>query len=69
MARRRGAAIPARDLLIEIWGREYADDAHYLQRWIDRLRARVERDPADPRTIVGDVDAGFALALSGAERP
>jgi two-component system KDP operon response regulator KdpE len=69
LAKGRGAAIPPRDLLIEIWGREYADDANYLQRWIDRLRGKVERDPHAPRVIVGDVDAGFALALSAGERP
>jgi two-component system KDP operon response regulator KdpE len=70
LARTRGAALSARDLLIQIWGRDYADDTHYLQRWIDRLRGKVERDPRAPRIIVGDVDVGFAIGLSPAgERP
>ncbi|MDQ6725051.1 MAG: response regulator transcription factor [Actinomycetota bacterium] len=45
--------VVTRDVLIErIWGRDYVGDTKTLDVHIKRLRAKVEADPARPRSIV-----------------
>lgn len=40
-----------RTLLQRVWGPTYADERHYLRVFIQRLRQKLERDPAHPDII------------------
>lgn len=50
------------DLLLEqIWGAEYVGESHMLQVNINRLRRKIEPDPAHPRYILTKVGIGYQL--------
>ncbi len=40
-----------RTLLHEVWGTAYGDERHYLRVFIQRLRRKLEHDPAHPQVI------------------
>ncbi len=55
--------IVTQDLLLErIWGAEYVGESHMLQVNINRLRRKIEPDPAHPRYILTKVGIGYQLA-------
>jgi two-component system KDP operon response regulator KdpE len=41
-----------RSLLRRVWGPAYADERNYLRTFVQRLRAKLEMNPAEPRVIV-----------------
>ena len=50
------------DLLLEhVWGGEYLGESHMLQVNINRLRRKLEADPAHPRYILTKVGVGYYL--------
>jgi DNA-binding response OmpR family regulator len=50
------------DLLLEhVWGGEYLGESHMLQVNINRLRRKLERDPANPRYILTKVGIGYYM--------
>ena len=55
--------IVTQDLLLEhVWGSEYLGEGHMLQVNINRLRRKLEDDPAHPRYILTKVGIGYSLA-------
>jgi DNA-binding response OmpR family regulator len=55
--------VVTRDLLIEqVWGAEYLGESHMLQVNINRLRRKLEADPAQPRYILTKTGVGYSLA-------
>jgi DNA-binding response OmpR family regulator len=55
--------IVTQDLLLEyIWGSEYLGEGHLLQVNINRLRRKLEEDPADPQYILTKFGVGYSLA-------
>jgi two-component system KDP operon response regulator KdpE len=52
LARNAGQVMEQRALLSRVWGPAYAGDRAYLRTFIQRLRRKLERDPATPRIIV-----------------
>src|SRR5579884_3243877 len=51
------------DLLLEhVWGSEYLGESHMLQVNINRLRRKLEADPASPHYIQTKVGVGYTLA-------
>jgi DNA-binding response OmpR family regulator len=55
--------IVTQDLLLEqIWGAEYVGESHMLQVNVNRLRRKIEPDPAHPRYILTKVGIGYQLA-------
>ena len=51
-------------LLREIWGYDFLGDSRTVDVHVQRLRARVERDPANPRLIKTVRGFGYRLALA-----
>jgi len=47
-------------ILITIWGEEYADCVEYLQAFIRSLREKLEDDPDNPQLIITETD-GYKL--------
>jgi DNA-binding response OmpR family regulator len=55
--------VVTQDLLLErVWGSEYLGESHMLQVNMNRLRRKVEADPAHPRYILTKVGVGYYLA-------
>lgn len=54
-----GWVIPHDTLLAKVWGYEYRDETHYLRLYINYLRKKIERDPANPEYIVTERGVGY----------
>ena len=62
LARSAGRIVP-QDLLLErVWGKEYVGEHHMLQVNINRLRRKLEADPAHPRYLLSEPGVGYVLA-------
>ncbi len=54
-----GWVVPHDTLLAKVWGYEYRDETHYLRLYINYLRKKVERDPAQPEYILTERGVGY----------
>lgn len=59
LARHAGEVLDHRTLLQRVWGAGYGDERHYLRIFIQRLRGKLERDPAKPAVIVTIPGRGY----------
>jgi DNA-binding response OmpR family regulator len=59
--------VVTQDLLLEhVWGEEYIGESHMLQVNINRLRKKLEPDPATPRYLITKVGVGYLMPASPA---
>lgn len=61
LVQHRGKLVTRRQLLHEVWGPGYEDEAHYLRVHIAHMRAKLEPEPSRPRYIVTDPGVGYRL--------
>jgi two-component system KDP operon response regulator KdpE len=61
MIRHAGKVLTHRQILCEVWGREYENETHYLRVYFAQLRQKVEVDPAVPSIIVTEPGIGYRL--------
>jgi two-component system KDP operon response regulator KdpE len=54
-----GRVVTQRDLLEQVWGREYIDDIYYPRVYVSQLRRKVEPDPANPVYILTEHRIGY----------
>jgi two-component system KDP operon response regulator KdpE len=54
-----GKVLPHRLLLQRIWGPEYGGEAEYLRVYINRLRQKLEHDPAHPHYLLTEPGVGY----------
>jgi two-component system KDP operon response regulator KdpE len=54
-----GKVLTHRMLLQRIWGPEYGGEAEYLRVYINRLRQKLEPDPANPRYLLTEPGVGY----------
>ncbi len=62
LARSPGRVVTHRQLLADVWGSEQVDQLHYLRIYMGHLRAKIERDPAEPRWLLTELGVGYRLA-------
>jgi DNA-binding response OmpR family regulator len=62
LARNAGRIVPQDFLLEHVWGKEYVGEHHMLQVNINRLRHKLEIDPAHPRYLLTEAGVGYLLA-------
>jgi DNA-binding response OmpR family regulator len=62
LASRPGKSVPCQELLIKVWGQEYADQERFLHAFIDHLRQKVEPDPRQPHYIHNQQDGGYCFS-------
>jgi two-component system KDP operon response regulator KdpE len=55
--------IPHRRLLNAVWGPDYGDEVEYLRVFINRLRKKIEPDPAHPRYLVTEAWVGYRFDM------
>jgi DNA-binding response OmpR family regulator len=63
LAQNAGRIVTQELLLSHVWGSEYAGESHMLQVNINRLRRKIEADPASPHYIRTKVGVGYLFAL------
>jgi two-component system KDP operon response regulator KdpE len=51
LVQERGRVVTRKDLMINVWGPEYASEVTYLSVYIRYLRRKIEDDPSNPRYI------------------
>jgi two-component system KDP operon response regulator KdpE len=62
LVRSAGRVVTHRQLLADVWGPEYTEHTHYLRLYMGQLRAKIERDPAEPRHLLTETGVGYRLA-------
>jgi two-component system KDP operon response regulator KdpE len=54
-----GKLVTQRQLLTEVWGAKYETETHYLRTYLNRLRQKLEDDPARPRHLLTEPGMGY----------
>ena len=54
-----GWVITHEQLLTKVWGYEYRDEPHYVRLYINYLRKKIEKDPANPEYILTERGVGY----------
>lgn len=54
-----GWVITHDQLLTKVWGYEYRDEPHYVRLYINYLRQKLEKDPANPQYILTERGVGY----------
>ena len=62
LVRNAGRVVTHRQLLTDVWGPDFSDHTHYLRLYMGQLRAKIERDPAEPRHLLTEAGVGYRLA-------
>lgn len=64
LVRSAGQAVSHRQLLNDVWGPEYLEHTQYTRLYIGQLRAKIEKNPADPHFILTETGVGYRLLAS-----
>ena len=68
LAANAGHVMDSRTLLSRVWGATYVGDRNYLRTFIQRLRRKLEDDPAEPTLVVTVGRRGYRFGpMVGAE--
>jgi two-component system KDP operon response regulator KdpE len=59
LVRHAGRLITQRQLLAEVWGPGYQNEAHYLRVYVANLRRKLEPDPSKPRHLLTEPGIGY----------
>jgi two-component system KDP operon response regulator KdpE len=58
-----GWVISHDQLLSKVWGYEYRDEPHYVRLYINYLRQKLEKDPANPQYILTERGVGYRFPV------
>jgi two-component system KDP operon response regulator KdpE len=61
LAVNEGNVLTHRALLEKVWGDEYINSPDYLKVYIQRLRNKIEKDPANPEVLITQRGLGYKL--------
>ncbi|GBD11780.1 Transcriptional regulatory protein KdpE [bacterium HR23] len=59
LATNAGKVLTHKELLQQVWGPEYGEEAEYLRTFIKQLRRKLEPDPSRPRYILTQPGVGY----------
>jgi len=62
LVRDAGSVVSSASLLHSAWGPDYRADPGFLKKYIYRLRAKIEHDPAHPELILTERGVGYKLS-------
>lgn len=63
LVQRAGTVVTQRQLLDAVWGPAYADALHYVRIYMQRLRQKLEANPARPVYLQTEAGVGYRLRL------
>jgi two-component system KDP operon response regulator KdpE len=55
--------IPHGKLLQAVWGPDYGDEVEYLRTIVNRLRKKIEADPANPKHLITEPWVGYRFQI------
>ncbi|MGZ3690269.1 MAG: response regulator [Pseudobdellovibrio sp.] len=61
LVREAGKVVPQAKLLKEIWGSVAQEESHYLRIYINQLRKKIEKNPAEPKHVLTEVGVGYRI--------
>ena len=64
LAKHAGKVLTHRQLLKEVWGPSYQENAHYLRIYMSQLRHKLEADPTQPKLLLTESGVGYRLKLA-----
>jgi two-component system KDP operon response regulator KdpE len=59
-----GKVVTHRQLLHEVWGPAYVDEAHYVRVYMGLLRQKIERIPSRPQFILSEPGVGYRIRVN-----
>ena len=59
LVKNAGWVVTHDQLLSKVWGYEYRDEPHYVRLYINYLRKKLEKDPANPQYILTERGVGY----------
>jgi two-component system KDP operon response regulator KdpE len=63
LVRHAGKVLTHRQILKEVWGPAYVDNAHYLRIYMSQLRQKLEADPTHPDYLLTESGVGYRLKV------
>jgi two-component system KDP operon response regulator KdpE len=63
LAARRGGAMTEAQLVVALWGPGSEREADHLRLYVRQLRHKLEKDPSDPRHLLGAPGGGYLLRI------
>ena len=63
LVKHSGKVVTHRQLLSEVWGAEYTEDAQYLRVYMGYLRKKLEPNPDSQKLILTEHRIGYRLAI------
>jgi two-component system KDP operon response regulator KdpE len=64
-----GLVLTHDQILIKVWGYEYRDEPHYVRLYVNYLRKKIEKDPANPKYILTERSIGYRFVDFQREKP
>jgi two-component system KDP operon response regulator KdpE len=64
MIQHAGKVLTHRQILRDVWGREYEHETHYLRVYFAQLRQKIETDPTRPTLLLTEPGVGYRLVGS-----
>jgi DNA-binding response OmpR family regulator len=59
LVKNAGWVVTHDQILTKVWGYEYRDEPHYVRLYINYLRKKLEKDPANPKYILTERGVGY----------
>lgn len=58
-----GKVLTQQQILKEVWGPSYQENAHYLRIYMSQLRHKLEADPTQPKFLLTESGVGYRLKV------
>lgn len=63
LVKHAGKVMTHQQILKEVWGPSYQENAHYLRIYMSQLRQKLEADPTQPRYLITESGVGYRFKL------
>jgi two-component system KDP operon response regulator KdpE len=63
LVKHAGRVLTHQQILKEVWGPSYQENAHYLRIYMSQLRQKLEADPTQPKFLLTESGVGYRLKV------
>jgi len=63
LVKNAGKVLTHQQILKEVWGPSYEENAHYLRIYMSQLRQKLEADPTQPKFLLTESGVGYRLKI------